>query len=82
MTDYPDSELTRSIIGAAFEVHNILGAVFLEKVYRNTLVKELKLQGHLQNWSVPKLWNRQSPSQTKNIVKPICALRGLCASVD
>jgi hypothetical protein len=33
MTDYPDSELTRSIIGAAFEVHNILGAGFLEKVY-------------------------------------------------
>jgi GxxExxY protein len=46
MTDYPDSELTRSIIGAAFEVHNILGAGFLEKVYRNALVKELKLQGH------------------------------------
>ena len=46
MTDYLDSELTRSIIGAAFEVHNILGAGFLEKVYRNALTKELKLQGH------------------------------------
>ena len=46
MTDYPDSEFTRGIIGAAFEVHNILGAGFLEKVYRNALVKELKLQGH------------------------------------
>jgi GxxExxY protein len=46
MTDYPDSELTRSIIGAAFEVHNILGAGFLEKVYRNALVRELRLQGH------------------------------------
>ncbi len=45
MTAYPDSELTRSIIGAAFEVHNILGAGFLEKVYRNALVKELRLQG-------------------------------------
>ena len=45
MTAYPDSELTRSIIGAAFEVHNILGTGFLEKVYRNALVKELRLQG-------------------------------------
>ena len=46
MTEYPDSELTQSIIGAAFEVHNILGAGFLEKVYRNALTKELRLQGH------------------------------------
>lgn len=46
MTAYPDQELTRSIIGAAFEVHNVLGAGFLEKVYQNALVKELKLRGH------------------------------------
>jgi GxxExxY protein len=46
MTEYPDSELTQSIIGAAFEVHNILGAGFLEKIYRNALTKELRLQGH------------------------------------
>ena len=46
MTEYPDAELTRSIIGAAFEVHNILGAGFLEKVYRNALTKELRLRGH------------------------------------
>jgi len=46
MTEYPDSELTQSIIGAAFEVHNTLGAGFLEKVYRNALTKELRLQGH------------------------------------
>jgi GxxExxY protein len=39
MTKYPDAELTRSIIGAAFEVHNILGTGFLEKVYRNALTK-------------------------------------------
>lgn len=45
MAAYPDAELTRSIIGAAFEVHNILGAGFLEKVYRNALVKELRLRG-------------------------------------
>jgi GxxExxY protein len=46
MTTYPDAELTRSIIGAAFEVHNILGVGFLEKVYQNALAKELRLRGH------------------------------------
>ena len=42
---YPDAELTRSIIGTAFEVHNVLGVGFLEKVYQNALVKELRLRG-------------------------------------
>ena len=37
--------LTESIIGAAFEVSNTLGAGFLEKVYQRTLLRELKLQG-------------------------------------
>ena len=46
MMTYPDKESTRSIIGAAFEVHNILGTGFLEKICRNALVKELKLRGH------------------------------------
>jgi GxxExxY protein len=45
MTDYPDKELTRIIIGAAFEVHNILGSGFLEKVYQNALNKELQSSG-------------------------------------
>lgn len=44
--DYPDKALTESIIGAAFEVHNILGAGFLEKVYQNALAKELRIRGH------------------------------------
>jgi len=44
--EYLDAELTRSIIGAAFEVHNILGVGFLEKVYQNALVKELQLRGY------------------------------------
>ena len=42
MVEYPDKELTEKIIGAAFEVHNTLGAGFLEKVYQYALVKELK----------------------------------------
>ena len=46
MTDYPDKALTQEIIGAAFEVHNVLGPGFLEKVYRNALLEELKIRGY------------------------------------
>jgi len=46
MAEYPDKELTRTIIAAAFEVHNTLGPGFLEKVYQNALAKELRLGGH------------------------------------
>ena len=46
MAEYPDKALTQEIIGAAFEVHNILGPGFLEKVYRNALTEELKSRGY------------------------------------
>ncbi len=39
------NELSENIIGAAFEVSNVLGAGFLEKVYENALNVELKLRG-------------------------------------
>lgn len=39
-----DEELTRTIIGCAYKVHNTLGAGFLEKVYENAL--SLELQKH------------------------------------
>ncbi len=39
------NELSEKIIGAAFEVSNILGAGFLEKVYENALNVELNLRG-------------------------------------
>ena len=39
------NELTSSIIKAAFNVHNILGAGFLEKVYHNALIVELEGMG-------------------------------------
>ena len=38
-------DITEAIIGSAYEVHNILGYGFLEKVYQKTLV-ELLRRGH------------------------------------
>lgn len=43
--EYPYSELTEKIISCFFKVHNTLGPGFLENVYRNALVIELKKQG-------------------------------------
>ena len=37
--------MSEEIIGAAFEVSNVLGAGFLEKVYENALNVELNLRG-------------------------------------
>jgi GxxExxY protein len=42
---FPEQELTGKIIGAAFAVHNDLGAGFLEKVYSNALAIELGQAG-------------------------------------
>jgi GxxExxY protein len=42
---YKHSELTGQIIKAAQNVHNILGYGFLEKVYHNALLTELKNMG-------------------------------------
>lgn len=39
------SDITEKIIGAAFEVHGVLGQGFLEKVYENALAFELRQQG-------------------------------------
>jgi hypothetical protein len=39
---YPEQHLTGKILEAAFAVHNSLGAGFVEKVYENALVIELK----------------------------------------
>jgi GxxExxY protein len=40
-----DQELTKTIIGCAFKVHNALGPGFLEKVYENALAHELRKRG-------------------------------------
>lgn len=40
-----ETEITEAVIGAAFEVANVLGAGFLEKVYERALVRELGFRG-------------------------------------
>jgi GxxExxY protein len=40
-----DDEITKIIIGCAYEVHNKLGSGFLEKVYENALRIELYKRG-------------------------------------
>ena len=44
--NYPLKDLTEKIIAAAFKVHNTLGSGFVEKVYENALVEELRIQGY------------------------------------
>jgi len=43
---YKHSELTSAIIGAFYDVYNELGYGFLEKVYENALVYELRKRGY------------------------------------
>ncbi len=45
MTELAQSELTGQILGAAFEVHTVLGPGLLESVYQQALGRELQLQG-------------------------------------
>ena len=45
MNDFQHGEITEQIIGAAFEVHGVLGYGFLEKVYENALLAELCKRG-------------------------------------
>lgn len=41
---YPESDITAKIIGAAIEVHKLLGAGLLESAYQACLAHELALQ--------------------------------------
>ena len=46
-------DLTKTIIGCAYIVHNTLGAGFLEKVYEQALMLELKASGLVVESQVP-----------------------------
>ena len=46
-------ELTKTIIGCAYTVHNTLGVGFLEKVYDQALMLELKASGLVVESQVP-----------------------------
>ena len=39
-----ETDLTEAVIGSAFEVANVLGAGFFEKVYERAMVRELALR--------------------------------------
>jgi GxxExxY protein len=39
------NDVTEQIIGCAFEVHGVLGSGFLEKVYENALLEEMRNRG-------------------------------------
>jgi len=54
----PDVELTRRIIGAAIEVHRLLGPGLLESAYERCLCRELTLRGisHERQKPVPVVY--------------------------
>jgi GxxExxY protein len=52
--DYSLQSLTQQLIGAAFEVHNVLGHGFLERVYQKALQVELQNRG-IKSELEPKL---------------------------
>jgi GxxExxY protein len=54
-----ETALTEAVIGAAFEVSNVLGCGFLEKVYENALAIELRRGGHHLDQQRPiEVWYR------------------------
>jgi GxxExxY protein len=48
-----DDKLTYEINGAVFEVNRLLGAGFLEKVYENALLQELRIRGLKADNQIP-----------------------------
>jgi len=45
-----DEKIAHEIIGAAIEVHRLLGPGFLESVYKKALIYELQLRGLKVEW--------------------------------
>jgi GxxExxY protein len=56
--EFPQRELTEKILGAAFEVHTLLGSGLLESVYQRALAHELALRGiaFVQQAQLPVLY--------------------------
>ena len=46
MKNFPHQELTKAIIGIYYDVYNELGYGFLERVYQNAMLIELKSRGY------------------------------------
>jgi GxxExxY protein len=46
MKTFPHQDLTKAIIGIYYDVYNELGYGFLEKVYHNAMIIELKARGY------------------------------------
>lgn len=46
MKNFPHQELTKQIIGIYYDVYNELGYGFLERVYQNAMLLELKKKGY------------------------------------
>ncbi|MDY0198287.1 MAG: GxxExxY protein [Tenuifilaceae bacterium] len=53
MADFLHKELSQQIIGVFYDVYNTLGYGFLEKVYENAFLHELKIIGLNANPQVP-----------------------------
>ena len=43
--EYPHADVSEKIIGAAIEVHRVLGPGFKESIYENSLAREFDLRG-------------------------------------
>jgi GxxExxY protein len=52
--NFSPQAVTQQIIGSAFEVHNVLGFGFLEKVYQRAIQVELQSRG-MKVGSEPKI---------------------------
>jgi GxxExxY protein len=59
--DEKDDPLTRAFIGAALEVHRIMGPGLLESVYQRSLEEELRLRG------IPALEQQRVPLHYKSV---------------
>jgi GxxExxY protein len=66
-----DEELANAVIGAAIEVHRILGPGFMEAIYRKALAHELGLRGVLweeEKWIAVPYKDTMIPGQRLDLL--------------